>query len=111
MTPADKEKLDMQARAQQMKINTRLTALQTALSIMGTNGYLGVEGASKDTCEPVWIHQPKEVGHLTLLAMATDIEKYILGEIEQETKEALEQLNKPKPTIVKATEVPKGLRP
>lgn len=108
MTPADKEKLDMQARAQQMKINTRLTALQTALSIMQAPNYSFYD-YNNDTQKSERVGG--DVDHLTLLAMATDIEKYILGEIEQETKEALEQLNKPKPTIVKATEVPKGLRP
>ena len=107
MTPAEKEKLDMQARAQQMKINTRLTALQTALSIMQAPNY------------SVFVHapdiEPKIVGgqtdHLTLLAMAVDIEKYILGEIEQETKDALEAMSRPKPTIVPAKDIPKGLRP
>jgi len=102
LTPAEKEKLDMQARAQQMKINTRLTALQTALSIMQAPNY------------NVFVHAPDiepnimggKTDHLTLLAMATDIEKYILGEIEQETNDALEALNKPKPTIVPAREMP-----
>jgi hypothetical protein len=88
LTPTEKEKLDMQARAQQMKINTRLTALQAGQHLMSLTTYSG------------------EVGHLTLIAMATDIEKYILGEIEQETKDALEQLNKPKPTIVPAKDMP-----
>jgi hypothetical protein len=115
LSPADKEKLDMQARAQQMKINTRLTALQTALSIMQTTAYsAGVEGSVRVddkgeklvTPRPVWIHRPGPVDHLTLLAMATDIEKYILGEIEQETKDALDALNKPKPTIVPAKDMP-----
>lgn len=106
MSPADKEKLDMQARAQQMKINTRLTALQTAMNVMQTQGYLGVEGEAKDTKEPVWIHKPGSIDHLTLLAMATDIEKYILGEIEQETKEVLEALGKPRPIIVPVKDFP-----
>ena len=88
MTPAEKERLDMQARAQQMKINTRLTALQAGQSIMSLTTY------------------NQGVDHLTLIAMATDIEKYILGEIEQETKDAIEQMNKPKPTIVPAKDMP-----
>lgn len=108
MKPEDREKLDMQARAQQMKINTRLTALQAAQTIMGTPGYLGVPGEKREDgkVEAVWVYKPGSVDHLTLIAMATDIEKYILGEIEQETKDVLEALNKPKPTIVPAKEMP-----
>lgn len=103
MNPADKEKLDMQARAQQMKINTRLTALQSALSIMQAPNYsmVHVNSATQELR-----HAGGAVDHLTLLAMATDIEKYILGEIEQETKDALAALNKPKPTIVPAKDMP-----
>lgn len=111
MTPAEKEKLDMQARAQQMKINTRLTSLQAAQTIMGTPGYLGVAGEKPPEegqllGKPIWIHKPGSVDHLTLIAMATDIEKYILGEIEKETQDALDAMNKPKPTIVPAKEMP-----
>lgn len=94
MTPAEKEKLDMQARAQQMKINTRLTALQSAHTIMGNTNYSGA-------------HDP-----IALIAMASEIEGYILGQIEEETKAVLEALNKPKPTIVPAKEMPSSnLRP
>lgn len=89
MTPADKEKLDAQARLHQMKINTRLTALQAAAGLMPMR-----EKESERGC------------HLTLIAAAIDIEKYILGEIEDETKKAIEELNKPKPTIVPAKEIP-----
>ena len=93
MNATDKEKLDMQARAQQMKINTRLTALQSVHTLMGHSNYHG------------------EVDAISLIAMASEIEGYILGQIEQETKDVLEQLNKPKPTIVPAKEIPNGLRP
>lgn len=96
MKPEDREKLDMQARAQQMKINTRLTALQSAMGIISTKGYLELDGGKPTN----------KVDHITVIAMATDIEKYILGEIEQETKAALDALDKPKPTIVPAKEMP-----
>ena len=117
MTPAEKEKLDMQARAQQMKINTRLTALQAAHNIISLASYSdGISGeiATDDDGnkipmlerKAVWIRRPGPVDHLTLIAMATDIEKYILGEIEKETQDALDALNKPKPTIVPAKDIP-----
>ena len=108
MTPAEKEKLDMQARTQQMKINTRLTALQTALSIMQAPNY---SFCNYDNSTQKSERAGGSVDHLTLLAMAVDIEKYILGEIEQETKDALEAMSRPKPTIVPAKDIPKGLRP
>lgn len=108
MTPQQKEQADQLARLQQMKINTRLTALQSAQTIMGTPGYLGVVGENEQG-KPAWAFKPGSVDHLTLIAMATDIEKYILGEIEQETNDFL---NKPKPTIVPAKEMPSSnLRP
>lgn len=111
MNQSTKEQTDQLARLQQMKINTRLTALQSALGVMSTQGYLGVEGALRVDEEgktlpvpkSIWIHRPGQVDHLTLLAMATDIEKYILGEIEKETNDFL---NKPKPTIVPAKDIP-----
>ena len=88
MTPQEKEKLDMQARAQQMKINTRLTALQSVHTLMGHTNYTGAVDA------------------ITVIAMASEIESYILGDIEQETKDALEAMNKPKPSIVPAKDMP-----
>jgi hypothetical protein len=118
LNPQQKEQADQLARLHQMKINTRLTALQSALSIMQLPSYSnGVEGSLRTdekgetlaTPKPVYIHRPQSVDHLTLIAMATDIEKYILGEIEKETNDFL---NKPKPTIVPAKEMPSSnLRP
>ncbi len=99
MSPADKEKLDMQARAQQMKINTRLTALQAAQTLMGTPGFKPTDGGNAASC----------VDMVNLLAIATEVEKYILGDIEEETKKAIETLNRPR--LHTATEIPKGLRP
>lgn len=103
MSPADKEKLDLQARVQQMQINTRLTALQTALELMKlpnfnvTSGFTPANGLAT------------KVDHVTLLAMSGDIEKYILGNLEQEAKDAIEALGKPKIDLVK--QMPNGLRP
>lgn len=85
MNSQEKDKLDMVARAQQMKINTRLTALQAAQNLMQLSTYTN----SPD--------------HLTLIAMAADIEKYILGDIEQETNDAIAAASKPKPTIIPAS--------
>ena len=87
---AEKANLDQLARLQQMKINTRLTALQSAQQLMATPGYTGIPGSDKVTKEPTWIRQPGAVDHLTLLAMAQDIETYILGNIESETIQAME---------------------
>lgn len=87
---AEKANLDQLARLQQMKINTRLTALQSAQQLMATPGYTGIPGSDKETKEPTWIKKPGAVDHLTLLAMAQDIETYILGNIESETIQAME---------------------
>lgn len=79
--------LDQLARLQQMKINARLTALQCAQTLMGTPGYKEASVANA-------------VDMITLLATATEIENYILGNIEKESVEALEtaaaKLNGPK---------------
>lgn len=79
----DKEKLEQAAKLQQMNINTRLVALETGLKIMHTPNYSGV------------------IDHITLLAYAQEIEGYILGTIEDDTKKILEELNKPKPNILR----------
>lgn len=84
-----KQDLDNLARLQQMKINTRLTALQAAQQLMATTGYLGVPGIKASDGSPVWIKPPGAVDHITLLAIAGDIEGYIMGNLEQETKDAL----------------------
>ncbi len=85
-----------EAGLMQMKINTRLAALQAAQTLMGTHGYTGVPGASKEDGSPLWIQRPGAVDHITLLAMAGDIEKYIIGDLAQEAKEAIEAAkNKP----------------
>ena len=69
---------------------TRPSALQSAQQLMATPGYTGIPGSDKVTKEPTWIRPPGAVDHLTLLAMAQDIEAYILGNIESETIQAME---------------------
>ena len=96
MTPTQKEELDLLGKLHQMKINTRLTALQSALELMKTAGYTGIPGADKDG-NPQWVRPPGTVDHITLLAMAGDIEAYILGNLEDEAKEAITEAKKPPP--------------
>lgn len=98
LSNVDKQNLDNLARAQQMQINARLTALQAAQSIMSAPGYLGVPGERDG--KPIWVHEPGKTDHVTLLAMAGDIENYIMGNIVEETKTAIEaakaKLNAPR---------------
>lgn len=77
MNKHDPQKIE--AGLQQMQINTRLTALQTALEIMRTQNYANT------------------VDHITMLAMAGEIENYILGELVDEAKKAIAEANKPVP--------------
>ncbi len=77
---AVKQDMDNLARLQQMKINTRLTALQAVQTLMNTRGYLELDGGG----------QVNKVDAVTLLATAQMIEEYILGNIEKETIDAME---------------------
>ena len=76
-----KQDLDNLARLQQMKINTRLTALQTSLELMKMKGYLPIDGGNAAS----------SVDMVCLLATAQEVENYILGSIEAETTAALEK--------------------
>ncbi len=69
----------LEAGLQQMQINTRLTSLQTALSLMATPQYSGA------------------VDHITLLAISEDVAKFILGNLETEALKAIEEARKPTP--------------
>lgn len=104
MTPTQKEELDLLGKLHQMKINTRLTALQSALELMKTHGYTGIAGQTQGDGDvlpkPVWVREPGAVDHITLLAMAGDIENYILGTLEEEAKQAMEEAKKSKPSII-----------
>jgi hypothetical protein len=101
LTPQEKDKMDITARLQQMKINTRLTALQTALELMKTPGYLGVPGSTIDEPHPIWIHQPGKVDCITLLAMAAEFEAYVIGDLEAQAKEFIDVAGKPPSNILK----------
>lgn len=105
MTPQQKEELDLLGKLHQMKINTRLTALQSALQLMGTTGYTGIAGQTKAEDgkfpEPAWVRPPGAVDHITLLAIAGDVEDYILGDLEQEAKDAITEAKKPVSNIIK----------
>lgn len=89
-----KAELDNTARLQQMKINTRLVALETAMKIMNAPNYSALM-YKNDPDNPGGDSVPEIVGGkvdiITLLAMALEVESYILGNIEAETKEALEK--------------------
>lgn len=74
--------LDNLAKLQQMKINARLVSLETSLKLMYHQGYEGVPGGAN------------KIDAITLLAQAQMIEQYILGGIEKETTEALENAAK-----------------
>ena len=98
-----KAELDQIARFQQMKINARLTALQSAQALMATPGYSGIAGETrneKGELVMTWEKPPGAVDMITLIATAQEIENYILGQIEEESLKALEnaaaKLNGPK---------------
>lgn len=69
MNPA--KQLDQLARLQQMQLNARLAALEAATKLLHAPTY--ASGADL----------------ITLIATATEIQGYILGNIEAETEQAL----------------------
>lgn len=97
MTPAEKEKLDQQARLQQMQINTRLVALEASHKLMSTPGF--TDKTVKEGEPPA--NPGNGIDVITLIAQAQMIEGYVLGNIETETKAILDEINKPKPNIIK----------
>lgn len=88
----------------QMKINTRLTALQCAQTLMSTPGYhdanpaFMVPGPDGTTAVPV--NNSGKVDHITLLAIAGDIENYIIGDLQEEARKAIEEAKNPRPKIL-----------
>lgn len=78
---AEKLALDNLAKLQQMKINARLTALQAVQSLIVTRGYLPSDGGSSTN----------KVDIVTLLAQAQMIEEYILGNVEKESIDAMDE--------------------
>lgn len=73
MHPQVKQELDNVARAQQMKINARLAALQVVQDILKAP------------------HYNDKVDAITAIAMAMEIEQYILGNIEEESQAAIDK--------------------
>jgi hypothetical protein len=76
-----KAELDNLAKLHQMKINARLVSLETSMKLMHTEGYTQASAVNK-------------VDAITLIAQAQMIEDYILGDLEEESKKALEEAAK-----------------
>lgn len=76
------QKLENLAKIQQMKLNTRLAALEAATKIVSSPGFM----------VPIPEHAANSVTVHTTLAIAQEIEGYILGNIEAETEEALRRV-------------------
>lgn len=87
------QKLENLAKLQQMKLNTRLAALEAATKIVSAPGFM----------MPIPEHAANSVTVHTTIAIAQELEGYILGNIEQETEEALAkaQANLARPQIVR----------
>ena len=84
------QRLDNAAKVQQMKLNTRLTALQAATQIVSAPGFID-RSIPEHAANSVTVH--------TTIAIAQELEGYILGNIEVETEELLrraqESINRP----------------
>jgi hypothetical protein len=74
------QRLDNLAKLQQMKLNTRLAALEAATKIVSSPGF---------TDRTIPEHAANSVTVHTTIAIAQELEGYILGGIEAETEEAL----------------------
>lgn len=89
--------LDHAARLQQMKVNSRQFALTMALELVKAPNYSVVEYRN-DPDKPGGDSTTHLVGgkvdHITMLAMAGDFEKYVLGDLEAEAKDAVEAAQK-----------------
>jgi hypothetical protein len=85
------KQLDNIAKLQQMKLNCRLVALERATVIMACPGFLD---------RSIQEHGANSVTVITAIAIAKELEGYILDNIEEETEEVLraarENLNKPR---------------
>lgn len=95
--------LDSAARVQQMKVNARQFALTMALELIKAPNYSVVQ-YTNDPSTPGSDSKAEVIGgkvdHITLLAMAEDCEKYIMGNLEAEAvaavKAAQDKLNGPR---------------
>lgn len=73
----------IEAGVSQMKINTRLTALQSASVLMGHKDYNGVADAN------------------ALITISKAIEEFIIGDLVKEANDAVAKMRNPGPTIVR----------
>jgi hypothetical protein len=88
------KELENIAKLQQMKLNCRLVALERATVIVGIPGFID-QSIPEHAGNSVTVH--------TTIAIAQELEGYILGDIEEETEEVLRQAreNLSKPRIVR----------
>ena len=90
-----------------MKVQARQFAATMALELMKAPNYSAV-AYKNDPAVAGGDSVPSFVGgkvdHITLLAMAGDIEKYVLGDLEEEAKAAIE-------AAAKGFNAPKIVRP
>ena len=95
--------MDQQAALMQQKVHARQFAATMALELIKAPNY-SVVAYKNDPDSPTGESMAEVTGgkvdHITLLAMAQDIEAYIMGDLEEEAKKALEtaavQLNSPR---------------
>lgn len=102
---AEKLTLDNLARLQQMKVNARQFATTMALELIKAPNYSAAQyTAGPDGTNEVSIIGGK-VDHITLLAMAGDVEAYIMGNLEKEATDAINaartKLDPNRPRIVR----------
>jgi hypothetical protein len=94
---AEKLSLDSLARLQQAKINSRQFALTMSLELIKAPNYSVVEFIN-DPDTPGADSRARVIGgdvtHVALLAMATDFEAYIMGDLEKEAMDAIEAAQK-----------------
>ena len=91
---AEKLALDNLARMQQMKVNARQFATTMALELIKAPNY----SVAQFPNEPIGGSKIEVVGgkvdHITLLAMARDVEDYIMGKLEKEAIDAMDEAKK-----------------
>lgn len=105
---AEKLTLDNIARMQQMKVNARQFATTMALELIKAPNYSVVQ-FKNDPNVPGGDSIAELVGgkvdHITLLAMAKDVEDYIMGNLEKEATDAIDaarlRLDPNRPKIVR----------
>lgn len=86
---AEKLTLENLARVQQMKINARQFATTMALELIKAPNYSYVEIKNVTGGPAETIRHGGAVDHVVLLAMAKDVEDYIMGSLEKEALDAI----------------------